>query len=168
MSITEHEGAGGPAGLVPGESAASIAAGKSLLDRVKERRAQQAEDDALTLDIPSWGGDLKARYKVIPRSELEEVLKRAQKKSADNVLADADFLIKACIGIVAVDPETGEEEEVASGYNMPFAQTLGAEASTARELVVYLCKGNGIALGAHAQRVALWMQDPSKFDGDPS
>lgn len=162
MSIAETTEGG--AGLVPGVPAADIAKTKSVLERVKERRREQSDEDVLTLDIPSWDGALKANYKVIARSELEKILKRLAKgaKDADATAGDIDFLIKACVGVIAYDEETGESEEVAAGYGLQLAEVLDHQAETAREVVLHLMKYNGIAIGAHAQRVALWMQDTSR------
>ena len=160
-------------GIEPGTTPVEVAAGGSLLDRLKAER--DALDDLLTIDIPSWSGALKARYEVVSRRDLEKMVRRinstAKGKADTNagIEADVEFLSKACVGIVAYDEETGEEEIVGKGFDSAFASALGNPDGTDSQLglVLYLFKGNGIALTAHAMKVARWMQDTSKPVEDP-
>lgn len=192
-------------GLTPGQTGVDIAAGSSLLDNIVREREQRVAEEYAELDIPTWDGSLKAVYEVVERTELEKMIRRIQNRvqkaakagvntdSGGGSVADADFLIKACVGIVAYgSDDAGDEikEQVGDGLNMTFAQRLGkphpdnpehviipdpdnpegeprAIIRNPRDLVVYLVKGNGIALGVHAQKVARWMQDTSKPVEDP-
>jgi len=154
-------------GVEPGVSAAEEAAGAlSVLDRVKARREERIADETLTLDIPTWGGELRAKYKVVPRPDLEKMVRKIRARQSGNGQggneADLDFLIQACVGVVAYDTESGEQEEVTNGYNKQLSDLLGVEAPAARDVLLYLFKGNGIAIAAHAMKVARWMQDTSK------
>lgn len=171
MSIAEDEDR---LDVEPGVTGPEEAAGsRSLLDRIKARRDES--DDVLELDIPSWGGELKARYRVVAKAELEKMVRKIRARqsgngSNDGTEVDLDFLISACIGVIAEDAESMEREEVASGYNAGLADILGHPdgTGTARGLVLYLFKHNGIALAAHSMKVARWMQDTSKRpDSDP-
>lgn len=170
--------------LEPGQAAPEIAAdSQSILDKITKRRDQR--DDTEVFDIPSWGGELKARYKVVDRADLEKMIDRIRRRRGSNgsssgVEADADFLIKACIGVVAHDLDTDDEQEIASGYTMDLASILKpvypkghpmegkpVTLHNERELVIYLLKWNGVALATHGAAVARWMQDTSKPVGDP-
>jgi hypothetical protein len=157
--------------IEPGTDAAEVAAdSRSLLDRIKSRRDER--EDVLTIDIPSWDGDLQAKYRVVDRAEIEKMVRRIRIRSTGNgntgSQADTDFLINACVGVIAVDDETNVERPLTSGYTMELAEMLGRpEITTPRELVAYLFKGNTIALGAHAIKVARWMQDTTKPVEDP-
>lgn len=156
----------------PGVAAAEQAAdSRSFLDKIKARR-DGLEDLSEPVEIPSWGGELLARYKVIAKSELEIMIRRIRgnRNSEGDVTADLDFLIKACAEVIARDAETGEERKLSSGYNMELAELLGEPegAESARGLVLYLFKNNGIAVSAHAMKVARWMQDTSRPVEDPS
>jgi hypothetical protein len=156
--------------------------GKSLLDRVKARRDER--DSFLTIDIPSWDGELKARYQVLHRSDIEKMVKRIrarQNKNGNDATsgsdADLDFLIKACVGIVAHDNETDEEEVIADGYVLSLAAMLEPhdefdnpiDITNERQLVAYLMgKGDSsIALASHSMKVARWMQDTTAPVEDP-
>ena len=181
MSIIEED-----PGIEPGTTAPETAADShSVLDKIKQRRDER--EDILTIDIPSWDGDLKAKYQVLDRSEVEKMIRRVRARSnngnssAAGTDADCDFLIKACVGVVAYDADTDTETPVADGYTMTFARLLEPvwpkgyaqegepiKMNNERELVVYLFKWNNIALAAHGQRVARWMQDTSKPVEDPS
>lgn len=167
--MTEHEEGAG-LDVEPGAVAADQAAGKSILDTISARRDERLRDEVLTLDIPSWDGELRAKYRVVDRVELEAMIRKLRKRSRASEgnganqaeAADADFLIKACVGVVAVDGDTDQTVQVSDGFNVPLAEMLGLPTERARELVVYLFKGNGIAMAAHAMKVARWMQDTSK------
>lgn len=179
--MTEDEDS--PLLLEPDTPAATVAAGGgSVLDRVKKRRARE---DKIWIDIPSWGGALKARYEVLDRDEVERMIRRAQARHKhrdqdkphprSDSTPDLDFLIKACIGVKAYDEETDEEEIIATGYTMDLVPKLDPrdgdgepiEVRDQRTLVAYLTRFNGIALAAHAQKVARWMQDTGKPAEDP-
>lgn len=180
-------------GLEPGTAVEQAADRRSMLDKIKERRDQR--EDYLVVGIPSWNDELRARYQVLDRSEIDNMVRRirsrtmnAQNGQKTNIgsEADMDFLIKACVGVIAHDNETEEEEEVATGFDMNLARLLGEEAAdgsitmvmdergttmsvrSPRELVAYLVKGNTIALATHSQKVAKWMQDTSRPIEDPS
>ena len=146
--------------------AAKVASGTSMLEAIQKRRSERL--NYIQLNIPSWGNDLKARYEVIPKDELEAMLKKLSHQSkVDTDKGDLDFLIRACSGVVAVDVEgDGDEQVIATGYTQALAGLLGVDTTTARELVRYMFKNNGIAVAAHAQRVAKWMTDPSADLGD--
>lgn len=166
-------------GQIPGKTAVEVARGSSLLQEIKDRREERLADETLVLSIPTWGGELKAKYKVVPRVELDMVL-RAQAKKANQKSgssdADMDFLSRACIAIIA-SPESDEMEDaegevVASGFNEELGTLLGVEGLTsARKVISYMFKGNGIAIATTAMKVAKWMQDtsiPVEDDADPS
>lgn len=171
--------------IEPDSSAVQEMVGTSILDRVKKRREQRA--DELIIDIPSWDGEMKAKYKVLHRTDIEKMVKRIRLRQAQQAAnggqtnsgtdADLDFLIKACVGIIAHDNETEEEEIVADGYNLDLVPALEPvdalgnpiEISNERQLVAYMMgKGDSsIALAAHSMKVARWMQDTSKPVEDP-
>ncbi len=170
----------GPLQLDPDATAADVAGGGgSVLDRVKRRRTNKA--DTLWIDIPSWGGDMKAEYQVLDPDEVQKMIRRVQarqRKGGDqryDSTPDLDFLVKACIGVKAVDAETEEEQVLASGYEMKLVEMLDPQDEDGnpitirdqRGLVAYLVKHNGIALAAHAQKIARWMQDTAKPVEDP-
>lgn len=167
----------------PGASPAAIATGHdSVLDRITKRRDEQ--DEYLTIDIPSWDGDLQAKYKVLPRDYVEKTIRkiraRANGASASGVESEADFLIAACVEVVGYNVDTDETFHIADGYTMDLARDLNpkypkghaqegepVKINNEKELVVYMLKWNGIALAAHAQAVARWMQNLKKPIEDP-
>lgn len=174
--------------LEPGVTGPEVAGGvESVLDKIKKRR--DSDDDFLEIDIPSWGGDLRARYEVVDRREIERMIRRAQARlrGGDNgggdsgAAADADFLVKACIAVLAVDPEDGETKHIlANGYEMSLVDLIKpvypkdhpqagepVQINDPRELVIYMLRWNGIALASHGQDVARWMQTMKKPITDP-
>lgn len=163
------------------KSAAEIAAGsESILDKVKKRRTEV--DEQPWFDIPSWAGGLKAQYRVLDRDDIEKMVRRIRARQTgqgkqSGMDADLDFLIKACVGVKAYDIEDDIDEVLTPGYTMQLAHLLDPkdeetgepiQITNERQLVAYLFKGNTIALAAHGQKVARWMQDTSKPVEDPS
>lgn len=159
-----------PDTLVAGPQA-SIATGQSILDRVKSRREERVEDETVTLSLPTWDGELRAKYKVVDRSEVEKIMKSQRKVSrnpAAGAMIDADFMVRAVTEVIVHDNDTGEEEVIAPGFTPELASLLGNPegTDTARGLVFYLVKHNGIALAAHVAKVAKWMMDTSRMPED--
>jgi hypothetical protein len=152
--------------------AVEVVTGTSILDGIRQRREERVADESVTLSLPTWDGELKAKYKVLERSEVEKIMRvrKGGKNPAAGAMMDADFMIKACVGIIAHDNETGETEIIGTGYNPDLANLLGNPqgTDTARGLVFYLVKNNGIALAAHVQKLAKWMMDTSQEpEGEP-
>lgn len=168
-------------GLGP-NPAAEEARGISLLRQAEQRREQSGV--TLFLEIPSWGGDLIAEYKVMDRTRLEGMISKIQREarngnsSSARTAADIDLLVAANVGIYAFDAEAvataedGVDDDAAGRVAITddlgtvtftrIGPVLGREFRTAREAVLYLFKDNGIAITAHAVVVARWMRDPSK------
>jgi hypothetical protein len=135
----------------------------SLLARIKARRETLVADETLDLPIPTWGGDLVARYRVLDRKEIETLTTRNGKPTAT---ADLDFLIRSCVGISMRDDE-GElvaliDQTGPVRFDARLAGMLDIDAMTARDVVQYLFRANAVAVGAHAQKIAEWMQDTSQ------
>ena len=170
--------------LEPGTDAAVIAANaESILEKITKARDER--EDTKVFDIPTWEGDLRARYQVVGREELERMVRRIRQRSRGNgtssgVEADADFLIKACTEVIGYDADTDFEVVLSPGYTMELAGMLKPVypkghpmegqpfvIKSPRELVIYLFKWNGIALATHGAKVARWMQDPTDPVGDP-
>lgn len=146
----------------------------SLLGRIKEQREERLKDESLTLPIPTWGGDLLARYRVMDRKEMMSLARRVreiQRKTgnADAATGDTDFILKACECVLVKDPESGEIKELDDpqtgmlvGYDQRLAQALGLEVEKARDVLLHLFNNNAVAIGAHALKIARWMQDTSR------
>lgn len=158
-----------------------VAPQTSILDRIKERRALDSDEE--WFDVPSWGGELKMQMQVLDPTDVEKMVRRVQarrsgrkQQSGAGREADLDFLVKACVGVKAVDLELDQEEVLTSGINEALAEMLdprdpdtgeSVDVSTSRKLLWYLLKFNGIALAAFGAKVARWMQDTSKPIEDP-
>lgn len=137
----------------------------STLARIKARRDERLSDESLRLEIPTWDGDLIARYKVLRRNKWEEIIKRSRK----DVGADLDFIAQACIGIIMRDPESGEHIELQEGgepirFDERLARMLDftpPDKSPVRAIVMYMFKGNDVSTAAHAATIARWMTNTS-------
>lgn len=175
-----------------GESAADVLLGQSILDRAKARRAGRDLDHEW-FDIPSWDGELKGRYKVLERDDVERMVRSVKMRNVSNgkgnqagqsnrgagAESDLDFIVKACVNLKVHDNETEEEKELCISYSdidsikELFDDPDHAELHSAvesirspREAVAFLMGYNGIAIASHAAKLARWMQDTSK-ESDP-
>lgn len=136
-------------------------ANKSLLERLISQREETEE--TLELEIPSWDGAMIATYSVIPRAELNKLLKKSKKIIKANEAAvepDLDLLARACVKIEAYDAESDTRALVSNGYGEDLAERLGNPegTGTARLNVLYMFRKNGIAVGAQSLQVSRWMQ----------
>lgn len=148
---------------------------RSRLDALKARRAELGEERHLDLDVPGYGGDLVARYRVPPAGELDRVAKRISK------LPEGERLLAATISqvILACDSMwirvNGELEPLDPNDTLPvrydhrLAEALGIEITaktTAAEVVKSVfVSGTGLnvaALSAHASQLGEWMIDTSR------
>lgn len=161
-------------GLVPERTAVEEAAGLSILRRAQERRSNQT--DELDLDIPSWDGSLIGHYHVVDRNKLADDAKKILARAKGNdpnaaIESDIKFLTRATAGFSVRDPDTGEVIRLKDSGDfdigireLPRYLELGEDAGveTPDDVILYLFKNNGVAIGAHAMDVARWMRDPSK------
>lgn len=175
--------------LEPDMTGADVAhGGGSVLDKIKQRRTAVVEED-YWFNIPTWGGELKARFEVQERGEIEKQirttqaqLRQAGRKGASAVGNDSDlnFLVKSCNGVKAVDAETEEEEFLTPGFTLELAAALDpkypkghpqegqpVDIKNPKQLVAYLLAWNGISIATFAQRVGRWMQDTTLPVEDP-
>lgn len=149
---------------------------QGLLKKTATKRAERVKDLHLDLPIPTWDGDLVARFGILPRREVEAFSEK--RRSLD---ADMDFLITATHCLYARDPDhTSEGErmeenddyvrvEAEDGRALKFEQSLGealgmkvAEENgtiRGRTVVMYCFKDNAIAIGGFVARVVTWMQN---------
>lgn len=152
-------------GLPEGDSQQdSLNGAGSLIDRVRARREERVADEHLDLPVPTWGGELVARFRVVDSVIFERIAKRLQSGKTDTG-ADADFLCAACAGVFVRDDDGPLEAVLCDGKPVAFdkglADVLGVEVERAREVVYYLVKDNQLALSLFAVKVINWMQDTS-------
>lgn len=139
----------------------SATQGGSLVDRIRARREALLADLHLDMPVPSWGGDLVARFEPVDRDALIKLSERQDAKRH----GDADFLIAACKAIYAKDDDGHliplTEGQVPSGFDEATAEALGLEFTSARHLVYAMCSTD-VAVSSLAQRVIEWTADTSQ------
>lgn len=133
-----------------------------LLARIAAERARRLDGEHLDVDVPSWSGQLVARYGVI--TDDDELVRAVSSSGA--VEQFVDFLIKACTGLY-LRGETGDLDAITDdagrtvGYEA-IAEKLGLEVETTREALRHVFGDNVVAISAHAMQVFTWMQDTSR------
>lgn len=127
---------------------------QSFIDQLRARRTAIAAETTKQFSIPGYDDLLKVTYRRLGYEELVGIIRRATKtgKERDEVNAQADFLIRSCVSIDAVDGT-----HISDGYNAVLAEFFGLEAQRARECLFYVF-GNDLAVMAHQTAVLRWMQ----------
>lgn len=168
------------------DSAPGKARSLSILKQAEERRASRS--GTLFLDIPSWNGELVCEYQIVAREEIVEITERIARQvrsgngnSIKPGQGDIELIIRACVGLYVIDPESGdrvpvEDENGLVGYDR-IAHVMGRdEIKSQRDTVRYLMgvrtdvdggwKENLLAVAIHANLIARWMSDPTKRNSD--
>lgn len=140
----------------------------SRLEQVKARAKQQRERLMANLhhdiDVPSWEGNLVARYRVLGQDVRDE-LKAAN--ITDETKGAVALIAKACTGLYLRD-EDGGLIPVQSGdgpvarYDRTLVDALGLDGVTTDYDIVRVAFGgdNPSAIEAHAMELGAWMVDP--------
>lgn len=141
--------------------------GVSIVEQLRARRAERLADEHLDLPIPTWEGQLVARYRVVRGEEVRKLLQRASTGRADQT-ADASFLVTACEQVFAMDDE-GRMVVLRRPDGMPMRYepalgelVAGERFERAVALVYHLFADNDLAISSHALKLAQWMQDTSR------
>lgn len=140
----------------------------SLLARLRAAAAEQQHERRFNVDVGgAFGNMLVARYAPLPIDELERYAELVG--TTGNVELAIDLVTRCNVAICARDDD-GEIEELedelgvltlSTGARLAEWLELPVPASvdepTPRELVRWLWGDNGMAFGAHVQRVLEWM-----------
>lgn len=139
-------------GHEPEEQAPDV--GQSFIDQLRARRTAIAAETSKSFPIPGYDDLLLATYRRLGYEELIGLIRRASKsgKDRDEVNAQADFLVRACTSIDAVDGT-----HIADGYNSVLAEFFGLDTQRARTCLFHVF-GNDLAVMAHQTAVMRWMQ----------
>lgn len=173
----------------PETTAPEEAKGLSLLRQADQRRSGRRKTQFF--EVPSWGGDLIAEYKVVERARLEGLIRKIQQEQRNNnaaqrTLADIALILEANVGIYARDAEQDGDDaqrvpiEDAAGivtYDrigpiLGDVRKRNADGTTdedsetfqirnGRDAVIYLM-AESVSISAHSMLIARWMRDPSK------
>jgi hypothetical protein len=186
METREIQELGATAGAAT--TAVEEAKGISLLREAEQRRDEAS--DSLFLDVPSWGGDLVAEYRMVDRGRLEKMARRIMQEarngnqSTARTAADIDLILAANVGLYARDPDGDPDAQDGGRVPLLFDGSPSVYGNineilhkdkyvnSARSAVMYLFAkpaekdgppgDAGVPISAHALTIARWMRDPSK------
>lgn len=139
----------------------------SVLGNLKERRQKVVEAQVLSLPVPRWTDpNIVVKYKPVDHEVIRQAQQRveaapANKKASVEVDANADVLIRGCLGVVGV--VDGEEYSLREGdpngeptlFDADLANSLGLGKSTARQVVRALFIAEGDIISA-AGKLGQW------------
>lgn len=149
----------------------------SWIRRVREERDARVGSETLKLGFPTWGDpeapDLAVEYSVVPRDDLERFQKQARKnknQKGAGTAVDIAFICNAARAVYVRHPVSGDLVKVTKdGQDVRLDKRLGEmlgldpdENRDSKTLLMYLAKGNDVALGALAVTIAQWMANTSR------
>jgi hypothetical protein len=150
----------------------------SQLDRLKERRRKAREDrEPLELDIPGYGGELVAKYRVLDYDELEKLeekgLKMARAQEGEvKMKITIDTIAKACVGIFLregdnlrplneVDSKFGDEPVC---YDERLAGAVGVDHGRKVRTLIREMFPTDLSIFSHLDRISNWMEGVNDAD----
>jgi hypothetical protein len=154
----------------------------SLLARATQDRDERVQELTLELPIPTWDKNLLWGFQCRERSWLEEKLSNIQrsKRTTRDLETDVDLLIEATDSFwlydpgksiggrrLGPDPQTRQmrDDYVRIEDSQDLAEALeakidnGSLLAPSTQLVLWLFRGNGSAIGSFAGRLVIWMQN---------
>lgn len=150
----------------------------SWIQRLREERDKRVEIETLRLGMPTWGPsdrpDLAVDFGVVEREVLENFQAEARKRKKESGAGtdiDIKFLAAAAQAVYLRSPETEKliklvKDGSAVRLDKRLGEMLGldpdGEGKNSHTLLMYLVKGNTVALGSLAVTVATWMANTSR------
>lgn len=132
----------------------------SLRDRVQARREALQEQQTITLDLPGYGGDLRARYRLIDWRQARRINERVSElRDIDSATRDlylaADTLVAACETVI----DAGGHEF--GPWSADLAHSLGfPDPQTSRQAVFAILLREHWVM-AHALDLEAWVEGRS-------
>jgi hypothetical protein len=170
-------GLDGPSVTDPAEKPSAKPAANRL-DRLKKKREQvNQEREPLKLQIPEYGDELVAAYRVLNFEELNKLLERGEAMTAQGdprakFKVSCDTIAAACVGFYTLD-ENGEEiplneideslGEEPITYKDKLAEALGVETRKVRELIEEIFPTD-LSIMAHLGEISRWMESNRESD----
>lgn len=157
-----------------------VSGAASLLQKAQERR--QKREAHLFLDVPTWGGDLIAEYRILNPDEMKRVATTAlaNNNGVKEPGANDIALINAmCVGLHVWDSEKEERVPITDEFGHVnygrIANFLGKShvIKNSADAVKYVMSErdpdnpdnyivNLVAISLHAAEIQRWVRDPSK------
>lgn len=155
-----------PTGFPSGEDNPALAVPPSRLEEIKARRERLRANLYVDLDLPSWQGDVAARYRVLRKAERDALQKV---RFDDQTKASLAMMCKACIGLYVDDGEGNlkpilEPDGTVARFTIAAADALDVELppeATNHDICRLLCDDNPAGIEAHANTLGAWMLNPT-------
>ena len=141
--------------------------GGSVLDALRARREQLAEDHTLNIAVPGYEELLFVQLTVIPSRQLQTIRDRAERSNSPDAEtnANADLLINGCQDILAranADDDLAPiDDREATTIGKRLAELLKLDDSSARATLVDLFRAApspDLAIGVAAGEYVQWMR----------
>jgi hypothetical protein len=151
---------------------------ENRLDSLKEKRRKvRTKRDPLKLEIPEYGADLVAAYRVLDFEELKKLREKGEEMAAANdpraeLKVNCDTIAAACVGFYTLAEDDSEiplnETEESFGdepivYDSRLAEALGVETKLVRELILAIFPTD-LSVIAHVAQISRWMESTRAND----
>jgi hypothetical protein len=142
--------------------------GSSIISDLRRRQQEVHRERHIDKEIPGYGGQMFARYRLFTFAELSALVPRRGRgeQSEQNLRINVDLLAKACEEILVrkdgeLIPLAQEAQfDAPVRYDARLAELLGIDASKARDVVLKTF-GADLVLSAHADDLVEWMRNAS-------
>lgn len=141
---------------------------RSIMDRLRSRRAAVGNEATTQLDIPGYEGELVATYRLMDSKELDAIGRKVTKqfprdRAQQALFGSVDTLIAACVELGFRQNGTYTPLQEVAGtdypvtYDSALAEFFGFETKTAREVLFGVFVGREPAILRHQMELAEWM-----------
>ena len=136
--------------------------GFSEFAALRAAHKEGTEEKETIIEIPGYRGLLWCQYRVLTLDEITAKSRRRPTNMDSSFINDTAMrtLINSCVEFLFV--RDGEkipfDDEIPVRYDTQLADILEFEATTAKEVVMGVFKGNGMAMIAHSGEVMEWIQ----------
>jgi hypothetical protein len=151
----------------------------SVLNRLRQRAAQQRRDQTLDADI--WDGVLVARYRMPPMEEADRLMAAGARLVGEGPGPSmshtaVDLMATCCLTLLGVD-EDGRTEDLHVRFTGRLLELVGIPLPagvdnpndvTATEVIGALFADNWLAVNVHAAKVMDWLQRGGDALGEAS
>lgn len=150
----------------------------TLLEQLRAKREGIRRERRIILDIPGYGGTIAARYRPLSWEVLKDIGQKAEKSKhpKKELVAHADTIARACEELYARRPEDPRRTLI------PLSEVLGTDgpvtfasaelpgafgfSSTSTRQAVFGLINDELAITAHHNELAEWMQDADSEDDE--
>jgi len=153
-------------------------AGSSIISTLRKQAIDQRKKKVKAFSVGGDFGDcLQIRYTPLPPGQLDDFIAGQTEVSQERAIElNMDMMARSCVDVIGVEPDSKNvtilsdedgpirlEHRLIKFLEMPIPE--GA-VLTSREAISLIFGNNGLAVGEHGDKVAAWMRNPGRAEGN--